>query len=506
MTTKTLVILCCVLSIAFGLAAGSHASSLSTQNDTDSIAATMDTLVPELLEQAYIPGLSVAVIRDGRVVWDGAYGVKNTTTDESVSRETVFEAASLTKPLFAYAVMHLAEKGTLDLDTPIVDYLDLDEIESFIEHPVTLDEFQYSWFKQITSRHVLSHSSGLPHGERGEPYPLQFAPGGDYRYSAEGYRLLQILVEKLTRSRVTSLVKETVIEPLGMTRTSMVWRDEFGSDAANGHDRLGDPQPLRQYSEPHAAASLYTTAADYAKFVCAVLNDDGLDERTVKDMLAPQIDAGENLSWSLGFGLQTDENGTAFWQWGDFVIFRNFIIAYPEQKTGVVYLTNSNFGLSICSRLIGAAVGGNTHFLATLGYPQFDAPIMRFVRTVDEQGAEAAIEMLPELRQVDDTAISEGEVNQIGYMLMFAEKFDEAIALFQLNVREHPTSANVYDSLGELYMTRGDPGDIDFAVKNYKKALAMLPDDPNASERMRETLKRNAEARLAELQSLKYAD
>lgn len=479
---------------------------LSVQDDPDSIAAAMDALVPELLEKAYIPGLAVAVIRDGRVVWDGAYGVRNVDTGEPVTHETVFEAASLTKPLFAYAVMHLVEDGKIDLDKPIIDYLDLDEIESFLDHPVTMEGFEFGWFKQITARHLLSHSSGLPHGERARPYPLQFAPGSDYRYSAEGYRLLQLAVEKLTRSRATSLVEKTVLKPLGMTRTSLVWRDEFGNDVANGHDRAGDAQSLRRYTEPHAAASLYTTAADYAKFVCAVLNDTGLDETTVRDMLEPQIAVGDSVSWALGFGLQNDENGTAFWQWGDYVIFRNFVLAYPRQKTGVVYLTNSNFGLSVCERLVQEAVGGDVRALPILGYPQFDAPIMRFVRAVEASGAEAAIAMLPDLRRDHPDAITEGEVNQVGYMLLFTKNFDDAIALFELNVQEHPASANVYDSLGEAYMTRGAIGDIDRAVENYQRALAILDDDPNISASFRETLRRNATERLAELQSLEYAD
>jgi hypothetical protein len=87
-------------------------------------------------------------------------------------------------------------------------------------------------------------------------------------------------------------------------------------------------------------------------------------------MLTPQIDVDKekNLIWSLGFGMQEDEYGPAFWQWGDYGIFRNYIIAYPQHKIAVVYLTNSYYGLSICPHLVSRSIGGQALGNAYMGY------------------------------------------------------------------------------------------------------------------------------------------
>jgi CubicO group peptidase (beta-lactamase class C family) len=108
--------------------------------------------------------------------------------------------------------------------------------------------------------------------------------------------------------------------------------------------------------------------------VCAVLNGTGLERETLGEMLTPQIDVDKDLglTWTLGFGLQTDSNGPAFWQWGDYGIFRNYIIAYPKQKLAVVYLTNSFLGLGICHELIAGPIGGQALGMTFLNYRQYD--------------------------------------------------------------------------------------------------------------------------------------
>jgi len=121
MTTRTrpvLALLVLVLSSA-GVVAQEPAP-LRTSDDVAELAADLEAFIPTLMSQAHVPGLSVAVIRGGRVVWDGAFGVKNVDTREAVTRDTRFEAASFTKPLFAYSMLKLVDEGVLDLDTPLV--------------------------------------------------------------------------------------------------------------------------------------------------------------------------------------------------------------------------------------------------------------------------------------------------------------------------------------------------------------------------------------------------
>ena len=324
-----LVILALTLLLA-GSASPEEIQPLLLDKDTGSIISELEILAPQLLEKGRVPGLQIALIRNGEIVWSKGFGVMSLESREPVTSETIFEAASLTKPFFAYAVMILVDEGVLDLDTPIIEYLPAEEIEKMLGHPLDTEGFRLDWFKTITARHVLSHSAGMPHGEGGPTYPLFSEPGTEYKYSASGYFYLQKAVEHLKGQKLDSIMKEYVLDPLGMKHSSMVWQEPYEKTMANGHDAYGAPQAFRKRSEANAAASLYTTAHDYALFVCAVMRGDRLEETTAREMLSPMIDVDKEmgLTWSLGFSLQTDANGTAFWQWGDYGIFRNYFFGF----------------------------------------------------------------------------------------------------------------------------------------------------------------------------------
>lgn len=477
-------------------------SPLLINREPSALAADLTARIPDLMSQARVPGLSIAIVHNGSVVWDGAFGVKSTETGESVSRETLFEAASLTKPLFAYAVIRLVEEGVLNLDTPLVQYLPQETVETFLTHPLDKAGFRRDWFERVTGRQVLSHSSGLPHGEPIDPhYPLFFEPGARFKYSAAGYSLLQRTVEHLTGKPLEHIAREYVFDPLGMTHSSMIWRDDFATAAAHGHNLVGTPEPFRTYRQAHAAASMYTTAADYARFVAALLNGEGLPRAAVVSMLTPEIEIDEHTSWSLGFGIQRDGNGDALWQWGDYGIFRNFVIAYREPRIGVVYLTNSFNGLSIVGELVSRAIGGTLHAMDWLRYEPYDTPTAQFTSAVVVDGAEAAIALLPELRASDPAVAGESAVNRLGYALLNADRFDDAIRLFELNVAEHPRSANTYDSLAEAFMTRDAEGDIERAIHYYRKSLAAIPNDPRPDKEFLERLRVGGEQRIQELEA-----
>jgi len=447
---------------------------LLLDRDAGAVTADLQASTPGLLEKGHVPGLQIALIRDGKIVWSGAFGVTNALSREPVTSETIFEAASLTKPFFAYLAMKLVDEGVFDLDTPLVNYVAREEIEKGLGHSMDLEGFRRDWLEKITARHVLSHSSGLPHGESGTPYPIFFEPGTQYKYSAEGYFFLQKAVEKLKGQKLDVLMKQYVLDPLGMTRSAMVWQDAYEKTMASGHDAFGAPQDIRKYTEAHSAASLYTTASDYARFVCAVLNGEGLKEKTLKDMLTPQIvvDKDKGLAWSLGFGLQTDANGTAFWQWGDYGIFRNYIIAYPKQKTGVVYLANSFYGLDLCHELVGRSIGGEARGVEFLEYLQYDSPIYTFVWAAMEQGPGAVEKLLPTMAAEHPELLSDKGIEQIVGLLREGRRYDEIIAFCRFLVEKRPSSAAIHAELARAYLQKGD-----FAnAKSYFAKAVELPD------------------------------
>src|SRR5262249_14228532 len=143
---------------------------------TASPIADLEKQLPQLMADAMVPGLSVAIIKDGKLDWRRGFGVTDAASKKLVDHDTVFKAASMSKPVFAYAVMKLCEKGVLNLDTPLTKYAR----ERFLEGDARLD--------LITARHVLSHTSGFQNWRSNkEPLAIHFTPGEKHMYSGEGY-------------------------------------------------------------------------------------------------------------------------------------------------------------------------------------------------------------------------------------------------------------------------------------------------------------------------------
>jgi CubicO group peptidase (beta-lactamase class C family) len=164
---------------------------------TEESFSRLEASIPGLMETARIPGLQIALLDGGAVVWEQGFGITSSEDGTPVTTETIFEAASLTKPLFAYVVMMLVDDSLVDLDQPVVEVASNELVEDFLGHPVDTEDFRADWFRAITPRHILSHSAGTPHGERGTPYPLFFEPGTDWKYSADTFVLENVTYFRL---------------------------------------------------------------------------------------------------------------------------------------------------------------------------------------------------------------------------------------------------------------------------------------------------------------------
>ncbi len=459
---------------------------LKTNVDTKTLIAELQQLIPQLMDSARVPGLSIALIQNGEIIWNGSYGVRSAETNAAVNDSTLFQAASLSKCVFAYAVMKLVDAGQLDLDTPLVDYWPTDYVEG--------DERD----RLITARMALSHTTGFPNWRpRDGALKILFDPGKKFSYSGEGFGYLQKTVEHITGEKLNDFMKRMVFEPLDMSNSSYEWAPSFEANYAVGHDEFGQPANRDPMTKGHAAYSLYTTAIDYAKFLAAILNGTGLSQATASKMLAPQIQLDKNCTnctnsadftpaesnyWGLGFGLQKTDEGASFWHWGDQGIYRCYTVAFAEQKTGLVYFTNSENGLSIRDDLALAALGGKHPAFAWLHYDRYDAPVKTFARLLIEDGLAPAMTYYESLKKGDGSAkpvFEEDSLNQLGYSCMRLKKMPEAIAVFKLNVELYPESWNVYDSLGEAYMENGQR---ELAIQTYNKSIELNPDNQNGRE------------------------
>jgi CubicO group peptidase (beta-lactamase class C family) len=443
---------------SFVFAVSMISCSAQTPAGVDKRISRLESSIPRLMEKARVPGLQIALIDDGAVAWEQGFGTTNTSGGDPVTTDTIFEAASLTKPLFAYAVMMLVEEGVVDLDRPVVDVASEERIEEFLGHPVDADGFRADWFRAITPRHILSHSAGMAHGERGNPYPLFFEPGTDWKYSADGYVLLQWTIEEITGLGLDEIIAAKVLGPLGMERSSMVWRDAYETTMANGHELYGSPVPFRKRTEPNAAASLYTTAGDYARFAAAVIKGEGLEPTTADEMLRWVVDMADDsrVGWSLGFGLQRDDRGAAFWQWGDYGVFRNYVIADREQRSGVVYLTNSFNGLAVCGEVVAASLGREALGNAELEYQPADGPFYELLWAAKDGGAEAVAGRLPAAVADHPEIFTPERISGMGSILLDEGMTDEALVFHRFNLEQHPESGERMADLANSEMLAGN--------------------------------------------------
>lgn len=440
-------------------------------------AAALADSLPSLLVEAGVPGLAIAVVRDGAIEWVKGFGTRAAGSEQPVDAETVFGAASLTKPVFAYAVMKLADRGEIDLDRPLADYLVYEDVA----HDPRAE--------RITARMVLSHSTGLPNWRPGrwsdDPQPLttQFEPGSRWQYSGEGFIYLQRVVERLTGKPVAELLHETVFEPLGMTTSSLVWEERFAGDYAVPHREDLTPRDDRRPVEALVAGTLLTTAADYARFLIALIEGEGLALGTLGAILEPQIEVRQGVHWGLGWGLEEGPTGRAIWQWGHDPGYRAFTISLPERRLGMVFFSNSDNGMLLLRKIVTGTLGGTEHpALDQLDYDSLDSPTrlvaLELERVVLARGPTAAAARYAELKATyPREALAEPVLNRLGYKLLGGEHLEEAIAIFQLNVEAYPEAANTYDSLGEAYMRNGDA---ELAIANYERSLELDPENGNA--------------------------
>ncbi|NIA70519.1 beta-lactamase family protein [Pelagibius litoralis] len=333
-------------------------STPTTSNSDRSHAATeafaalerrLDELVPQRLDEYKVPGAAVVVI-DGPQKLLRGYGLRRSRNPEAVGPDTIFEAASLGKPLFAYAMLTMARQGKLDLDLTLSGKLN----ELYVIDDARID--------RVTARHVLSHTTGLPNWRpdrfSAQAKPLKFlrSPGSEFGYSGEGYMYLQAVIEKQSDEALDRIMEALVFQPIGMPRTSYLWSDGFEADFAMPHDHRGRAGEKWRIREAGAAYSLHTTASDYAGFLRVMLED---DSELARAMLSPQIDlsASAQLAWALGWGIERRADVDWFWHWGDNVGYKHFVMGSRSEKRAVLVFTNARRGANVYRTVVEEVLG-----------------------------------------------------------------------------------------------------------------------------------------------------
>jgi len=326
----------------------------------------------ELRVNRHIPGVSVAVVHEGRIEWAAGFGVLRKGESAKVDEETLFQAASISKPVAAVAALRLVDRGEIDLDRDVNEYLFSWELP---KPSIATD-------KEVTLRRILSHTAGLTvHGFPGyfsdETAPelldlldgkapsntaairVDLAPETRFRYSGGGYCILQQLLLDGAEGEFPALMDELVLAPLGMTRStySQPLKQEWRANAANGH-AFPPLQPLRGdgfVTHPEmAAAGLWTTPSDLARFfiaiqeACAGRSEKFLKPETARAFVTAQPATISEQNGGTGVGIGIFLEGTPahprFTHGGSNRGFRCVFQAYRDDGLGAAVMTNGDHG------------------------------------------------------------------------------------------------------------------------------------------------------------------
>ena len=353
--------------------AGQRSADSSARTTTpEALIANLEKQLPQLMADAFVPGVSIALVRDAQVVWRRGFGVADNASKNPVDTDTVFAAQSMSKPVFAYVVLKLCEKGVLDLDTPLT---------KFAPHRILSGDARLDL---VTARHVLSHTAGFQNWRsETEPLKISFAPGERWLYSGEGYSYLQSIVTHLTghvdttacatyegdlrvcATDIDEYMKANLLVPFGMSSSGYVWNAMFEARAARPHDSKGTPIPKRMNPTATDAAryassgALLSTSTDYAKFLIEVIDPKGSDpfrltKASVDEMVRPVVkvpDDPRSSSWALGWQVFQDDAGAVIAHGGNGRGFHAFAAASVAKQSAFVVMTNGDLGWQLIDKL-----------------------------------------------------------------------------------------------------------------------------------------------------------
>ena len=336
------------------------AKKIKTLSGKKITVAEMDEFLKTQMDSLGIPGLSIAIINDAKIVYHRTLGVSNVDTKEKVSEETLFDGGSLSKTPFAFLVMKMVEKGILNLDQPLYTYLPYPDI--------AYDER----YKLITARMVLCHTSGFPNWRffnKDNKLDIKFTPGTQFQYSGEGYEYLANVMAHLNnipKNGLQDLFEKELAVSLGMKHAYYTWNDYLEKHRATGHvdGKVFSTQWGTSAKNPNfqAAFSLQTEAISYANFIIAMIKEEGLRKTLFDEMLKVQVvfptylhinDAAntDSSSWCLGIRKQHSEFGDEYLHGNNNYNFTGGFMFNRQQKFGYVFFTNCNTGIEFDEKL-----------------------------------------------------------------------------------------------------------------------------------------------------------
>jgi CubicO group peptidase (beta-lactamase class C family) len=325
--------------------------------------------IAQRMAALHVPGASVAVINNGAIEWARGYGVAEAGGKRAVGTATLFQAASISKPVTAFGALHLVEQGKLALDEDVNQKLTTWKVPAgaqTVEAPVTM-------------RNLLNHSAGTTvHGFRGyaagEPVPtllevldgakpanseavrVAARPGAQWAYSGGGFSIAQLVMTGVSGNSFTRLMADVVLKPLGMKHSTYAQPlpPALHGAAASGHDESGKPIKGKWHTYPEqAAAGLWTTPSDLARFAIELQQASaGKSHKVISQAMAAQMLTRLKGSYGLGIALGEMAGVPSFSHGGSNEGFRTLLHAITEGGQGAVVMTNGDAGSALAGDIM----------------------------------------------------------------------------------------------------------------------------------------------------------
>jgi len=473
--------------------AASESASIVRLDGTGAPLEEIESEIEMVLEGARLPGLQVAVIRDGQIAYSEGFGVREAGASDAVTRNTVFAANSFSKTMFAYVVLQLVDEGVIELDRPMASYLP----RPLADYEFYTDLADEARADALTPRMALSHTTGFPNWRWFTPEGrLQFIyePGSRHGYSGEGIALLQLVVEEVTGVGLEELARRRIFEPFGMERTSFVFLPEFEADHATDHDTYLQPIGKQRREEANAAGSAQTTVDDYARFLIAVMAGEGLSPETREEMFSPQVEIeharmfgpltrvaapadGPEIAWGLGWGLVESDHGRAFFHTGNDRGSANYHVGFLEPGVAVVLFGNSQTVERAAPALTRLLIGDTFSPFEFLGYEPYGSVRGRLGDVVAADGFEAGLAFRATVSDDEARRWYPEEwalLDAVGQDLVGMGHVAEAVDLYRYFTSEHAGQIFGNDRLGSALAASGQYDD---ASSAYRAGLELSGDD-----------------------------
>lgn len=493
------------MAVAFALGAAFVATPVAAQSTGDRI----DALVSKYHELELFNG-AVLVAEAGEAIYSGGFGDAVMEFDVPVTPATKFRIGSVTKQFTAALVLQLVEEGKIDLQAPITSYLP--------EYPAAQGE-------RVTIHQLLTHTSGIPSytalpgfmdgpvRDSFEPadsllslvssLELEFEPGARWSYNNSGYHILGVILERVTGMPYDRLLRERILDPLGLEDTGYDHYDDVIELRALGYERTPGGYAHAAYldtSIPYAEGMMYSTVEDLLKWDQALYGRGPFrDPATMELFFAPHSEiAGPNgPNYAYGWFLRPLAAGPDTVQLvehgGGIFGFTTGYWRIPEERRTVIAMDNTT----------GEHLDEMMTDIVAILHGQDPAPPRqpisgRMAEIIEADGVEAAVAAYRALRETAASAydFDEDELNELGYIYLRQGDLEVATRLFELNVEQFPEASNPYDSLGEAYL---EAGDSTRAIANYRKSLELNPANDNARRILAERLGVEAEATAVEV-------